>query len=207
MQAWTKVRFFLNKFLSFINWILTVNKVVHKKALLWDINYLIFYYSTLKHALLYHQHHHIQFWSRFIPVNGGGQIYPTLTAISPSPTLHLTRFKASSFSKPTLLLSSCIFLIFFDHSCFLLPFTSNSNTFLKTCPSSLLNTCRYHLTPFAFAICTFFKTDLFSPYCAIICEFFADYAIRCSKKSIVWNHTSAQYGPLLKFFLCTCTSI
>ena len=29
-----------------------------------------------------------------------------------------------------------------------LAFTSNSNAFLKTCPSSLLNTCPYHLTPF-----------------------------------------------------------
>ena len=33
----------------------------------------------------------------------------------------------------------------------LLPFTSYSNAFLKTCPSSL-NTCLYHLTPFTFAI-------------------------------------------------------
>ena len=30
--------------------------------------------------------------------------YLTLTAISPSPTFHLARFMASSFSKPTLLL-------------------------------------------------------------------------------------------------------
>ena len=45
----------------------------------------------------------IQFWSGFIPVNGGGRIYPTLTAISPAPTLHLARFKAFSFSKSTLL--------------------------------------------------------------------------------------------------------
>ena len=36
---------------------------------------------------------------RVYPINGGGQIYPTLTAISPTPTLHLARFKASSFSK------------------------------------------------------------------------------------------------------------
>ena len=32
-----------------------------------------------------------------------------------------------------------------------LAFTSNSNAFIKTCPSSLLNKCLYHLTPFAFA--------------------------------------------------------
>ena len=38
-------------------------------------------------------------------VTSGGQIYPTLTAISPSPTLHLARFMATSFPKPTLLLS------------------------------------------------------------------------------------------------------
>ena len=53
----------------------------------------------------------IQFWSGFILVNGGGQIYPTLAAISPTSTFHLARFMASSFSKPTLLLSfsTCIF--------------------------------------------------------------------------------------------------
>ena len=47
----------------------------------------------------------MQFWSGFIPINGGGWIYISITAISPTPTLHLTRFMASSFSKPTLLLS------------------------------------------------------------------------------------------------------
>mgnify|MGYP001794911234 FL=1 len=47
----------------------------------------------------------IQFWSGFVLVSGGGQIYPTLTAISPIPTLHLAWFIASFFSKPTLLLS------------------------------------------------------------------------------------------------------
>ena len=96
----------------------------------------------------------IQFWSGFIPVNGGGRIYPTLTAILLTPTLHLTRFKASSLSKPTLLLcfSTCIFHVFFGCPHFLLPFTSNSNAFLKTCSSSLFNKCPYHLTPFAFAI-------------------------------------------------------
>ena len=59
-----------------------------------------------------------------------------------------------SFSKPTLLLSFsiCVFHVFFGCPRFLLPFTSSSNAFLKTCPSSLLNTCPYHLTPFAFAI-------------------------------------------------------
>ena len=82
-----------------------------------------------------------QFWSGFI---------------SPTPTLHLAWFKASSICKPTLLLSfsTCVFHIFFGRPHFLLPFTSNSSAFLKTCPSSLLNTCPCHLTPFAFAIWT-----------------------------------------------------
>ena len=99
----------------------------------------------------------IQFWSRFIPpINGDGWIYPTLTAISLTPTLHLARFKSSSFSKPTLLLSfsTCIFNVFFCSPHFLLSFTSNSNAFLQTSPSSLLNTCPYHLTPSTFAIWT-----------------------------------------------------
>ena len=38
------------------------------------------------------------------------------------------------------------FYVFFGCPCFLLLFTSNSNTFLKICPSSLLNTCPYLLT-------------------------------------------------------------
>ena len=79
----------------------------------------------------------------FQPVNGDGQIYPTLSAIVLTPTLNLARFMASFFSKPTLLLSfsTCVFHVFFGHPRFLLPFTSNSNAFLRTCPSSLLNTC------------------------------------------------------------------
>ena len=106
--------------------------------------------------LVLSDHSFMQFWSRFIPVNSGGHIYPTLTAISLTPTFHLVPFMASSFSKPTLLLSfsTCVFHIFFGRPCFLLPFTSNSNAFLKTCPSSLLNTCLYHLAPFTFAIWT-----------------------------------------------------
>ena len=35
----------------------------------------------------------IQFWSGFIPVNGVGQIYPTLTAITQTLTLHLETLK------------------------------------------------------------------------------------------------------------------
>ena len=77
--------------------------------------------------------HITQFWSGFVPVNRGGQIYPTLTAISPTPTFHITQFKVS-FSKPTLLLSfsTSIFHVFFGSPQFLLPFTSNSFAFLKT---------------------------------------------------------------------------
>ena len=61
----------------------------------------------------------IQFWSGFIPVKGGGRIYPTLKAISPTLTLHLARFMAS-FSKPTLLFSSTCIFYFFGCPCFLL---------------------------------------------------------------------------------------
>ena len=81
---------------------------------------------------------------RVIQANTGCQIYHTLTAISPTSTLHLARFMTSSFSKPTLLLSFStynIFHVFFGPPRFLLPFTSNSNTFLKTSLASLLNTC------------------------------------------------------------------
>ena len=44
--------------------------------------------------------------------------------------------------------------VFFGCPLFLLPFISNSSNFLKTWPSSLLNTWQYHLTPFVFAIWT-----------------------------------------------------
>ena len=100
-----------------------------------------------------HHQSSIQFWSGFIPVNGGGRIYPT-------------RFMASFFSKPTLLLSfsTCVFHVFFGCPRFLLPFTSNSNVFVRTCPSSLLNTCPHYLTPFAFAIWT---TVSFNPNISI----------------------------------------
>ena len=106
----------------------------------------------------------IQFWAGFIPVNEGGWIYPTLPGITP--TLHLARFFASSFFKPTLLLSfsTCDLHVFLGRPRFLFPFTLNSNAFLKTWPSSLLNTCPYHLTPFAFAIWT---TVSFNPNISI----------------------------------------
>ena len=108
----------------------------------------------------------IQFWSGFIPVNRSGRIYPTLAAISLTPTLHLAWFMAFFFSNPTLLpfFSTYVFHVFFGHPRFLLPFTSNSNAFLRKCPSSLLNICPYHLTPFAFAIST---TVSFNPNISI----------------------------------------
>ena len=70
----------------------------------------------------------------YIYIYLGGQIYPTLIALSPIPTLHLPRFKASSFSNPTLLLSfsTSIVHVFFGRPCFLLPFTSNFNAFLRS---------------------------------------------------------------------------
>mgnify|MGYP001792961603 CR=1 FL=1 len=96
----------------------------------------------------------IQFWSGFIPVNGGDRIHPTLIAISSTPNLHLARFKASSFSKSTLLLSlsTCSFHVFFGRPRFLLPFNSNSNAFLKTCHHhSSTHACTISL-PFDFSI-------------------------------------------------------
>ena len=80
----------------------------------------------------------------------------TPAAISLTPTLHLARFIASFFSKPTLLLSfsTYVYHVFFGRPRFLLALTSNSDAFPRTCPSSLLNTCPFHLTPFDFAIWT-----------------------------------------------------
>ena len=82
----------------------------------------------------------IQFWFGFIPINKGGWIYPTLPAISPTPTLHLAWFFASSFFKPTLLFSfsTCDLHVFLGRPRFLFPFASNSNAFLKTWSSPSL---------------------------------------------------------------------
>ena len=85
----------------------------------------------------------IQFWSGFIPVNEGGRIYPTLPAISPTPTLHLAQFFASSF-KPTLLLSfsTCDIHVFLGPPRFLFPFTTITSTL-------------FHLLCVTVYICTF----------------------------------------------------
>ena len=99
-------------------------------------NWFIFIYDDiLVNFIFCVQSNPNQFWSRFIPVSEGGQIYATLTAISPTPTLLLAWFKAPPFSKPTLLhsFSTTVFHVFFGCPPFLLPFTSNCNAFLKTC--------------------------------------------------------------------------
>ena len=93
-----------------------------------------------------HHHHH---QSNFDHLNRGGRIYPSSNlsnSHSPSRSIH-----GALFLQPTLLLSLSIYIfhVFFACPGFLLPRTSNSNGFLRTCPSSLLNTCLYHLTLFA----------------------------------------------------------
>ena len=95
----------------------------------------------------------IQFWSVFNPVNGGGRIYPTFAAICPTPTLHLAQFVFLQINTLALLLHlSLPCLLWSSSSPLALHFKHQVNAFLKTCLSSLLNTCLYHLTPFAFAI-------------------------------------------------------
>ena len=126
--------------------------ITNSKINTWSIKIKVFSLAVINENIINNfflliNQYQFQFWYRFIPVNGGGWIYPTLAAIPPTPTLHLTWFNASSFFKPTLLLSfsTCIFHVFLGRPRFLFPFTLNSNTFLKTCPSSLLNTCPYGL--------------------------------------------------------------
>ena len=99
----------------------------------------------------------IQFWSGFIPVNGDGRIYPTLTAISPTPTpiLHLARFNASSFFKPTLLLSfsTCIFHVFLGRPRIFISFQySDTNLSLLPLPSLLMifYGCNYMIFIFSY---------------------------------------------------------
>ena len=92
---------------------------------------------------------------RVYPVNRGDWIYPSgnlSNSHSPSCSIHGVLFLQTNALALLLHFSTCIFHIFFGRPRFLLPLTSNSNAFLRTCPSSLLNTCPYHLTPFTFAI-------------------------------------------------------
>ena len=90
---------------------------------------------------------------RCFPFSRDGRIYPIPSAISRTPSLHLSRLRASSFFKPTFSVSSstCFFQVFFGRPRFLLPVTSRFRATLKTLSSSLLSTCPYHLTPFAVA--------------------------------------------------------
>ena len=88
-------------------------------------------------------------------INGDARIYPTLTAISPTPTLHLTWFKASSFSKPILLLT-------LPH--LHLPRLFWSSSLPLALHFKLQCFSQSHLTPFAFAIWT---TVSFNPNISI----------------------------------------
>ena len=87
------------------------------------------------------------------PFSRDGRIYPIPSAIACTPSLHLSRLRASSFFKPIFSVSSstCFFQVFFGCPHFLLPLTSRFRPTLKTLSSFLLSTCPYHLTPFAVA--------------------------------------------------------
>ena len=96
---------------------------------------LYFLYQSIINPILIRVYPHKEGWPDLPHSNSNLSNYH-----SPS------QFMVSSFSKPIPLLSStCIFYVFFGRPCFLLLFTSNSNAFLKTCPSSLLNKCKHHL--------------------------------------------------------------
>ena len=82
---------------------------------------------------------------RCFPFSTDGRIYPIPSAISRTPSLHLSRLRASSLFKPTFSVSSstCFFQVFFGRPRFLLPVTSRFRATLKTLSSSLLSTCPY----------------------------------------------------------------
>ena len=90
----------------------------------------------------------IQFFIRCCPFRRDGWIYPILSAIACTPSLHLSRLRASSFFKPIFSVSSstCFFQVFFGRPHFLLPFTSRFRATLKTLLSSLLCTCSHYLS-------------------------------------------------------------
>ena len=85
----------------------------------------------------------IQFFIRCFPFSRDGRIYPIPSAILRTPSLHLSRLRASSFFKPIFSVSSstCFFQVFFGRPRFLLPVTSRFRATLKTLSSSLLSTC------------------------------------------------------------------
>ena len=90
---------------------------------------------------------------RCCPFSRDGRIYPIPSVIARTPSLHLSRLRASSFFKPIFSVSSstCFFQVFLGRPRFLLPLTSRFRATLKTLSSFLLSTCPYHLTPFAVA--------------------------------------------------------
>ena len=90
---------------------------------------------------------------RCCPFSRDGRIYLIPSAIALTPSLYLSRLRASSFFKPIFSVSSStyFFQVFFGRPRFLLPVTSRFRATLKTLLSSLLSTCPYHLTPFAVA--------------------------------------------------------
>ena len=127
------------------------------------------YHSKIR-SLLNHDHNKfpfavcyidqsIQFWSGFIPLIGGGWIYPTLFTANDLSNSHSP---SCSIHDILLLQTNTLALLHLHVPCLLwssscpLAFTSNSQRFSQNMPipSSLLNTCTYHLTPFVFAIWT-----------------------------------------------------
>ena len=93
-----------------------------------------------------------QFWSSFVPVDEGGQIHPIPNMTIFTPYCHFDQLRASSFFKPIFLISisTWFFQVFLGHPLLLWPFTLKHNTFLKMSSFSLLKTCPYQCTPFAF---------------------------------------------------------
>ena len=87
---------------------------------------------------------------RCCPLSRDGGIHLIPSAITRTPSLHLSRSRVSSFFKSIFSVSStCFFQVFFGHPRFLLPVTSRFGATLKTLSSSLLSTRPYHQTPCA----------------------------------------------------------
>ena len=111
-----------------------------------------------------HYHRHpVSIWRVLVLVKGG-RIHLIPSGIALTPYFHLVRFAAFSTSNPIPFTLSSICL---PHICFGLPryrcpFTAGINVFFRTLSYSLLTTCPYRLTPFAFAILTnvFFKPNI-----------------------------------------------
>ena len=95
----------------------------------------------------------VQFFIRCCPLSGGGRIDLIPSAIARTLSLHLYRFRVSSFFKPIISVSSstCFLQVFSCRLCFLLSLTSRSSATLKTLSSSLLSSCPYHVISLAVA--------------------------------------------------------